>query len=153
MCVGMLVPLKSMLNWSYSHVILVKNCLARRLVDKMLHEPRSSIRPSWVGVGKHAPCRPPSPPVLILVQTGVMQHFVISPRLSLRTPATSILNLGEKGGKDCTSGPKTDKIDATFRPPTVAPNALLQFCEVGDKGRDDRIARIGRGKGTRRRND
>ena len=24
---------------------------------------------------------------------------------------------------------------------------MLHFCEVGDKGRDDRIARIGRGKG------
>ena len=144
-----------MLTWSYSHASLVKNCLARRLVDKMLHEPRSSIRPSWVGVGKHAPCRPPFPPVLILVQTGVMQHFVISPRLSLRIPpAASILNLGGNGGgKDCTSGPKTDKIDATFRPPTVAPNALLHFCEVGDKGRDDRITGIGRGKGTWRRTD
>ena len=60
---------------------------------------------------------------------------------------------GEWGGKDCTSGPKTDKIDATFRPPTVAPNALLHFCEVGDKGRDNRIAGIGKGKGTWRRND
>ena len=113
----------------------------------MLHEPRSSIPPSWVGVGKHAPCRP-LPPVLILVQTGVMQHFVISPRLSLRTPRSFNIKFGGNGGdKDCTSGPKTDKIDATFRPPTVAPNALLHFCEVGDKGRDDRIARIGRKKG------
>ena len=69
-------------------------------------------------------------------------------------PRSFNIKFGGEGGKDCTSGPKTDKIDATFRPPTVAPNALLHFCEVGDKGRDDRIAGIGKGgKGTWRRND
>ena len=126
-----------MLFWS-------KTCLTRRLVDKMLHDPRSSIRPRWVGFGKHAPCRPPFPPVLILGQDegdATFCHFAAL--IFEATPTASILNLGGEGGEDCTSGPKTGKIDATFRPSTVAPNSLLHFCEIGEKV-EDRIAGIGK---------
>ena len=100
------------------------------------------------------PVAPPFPPVLILVKKGGDATFCHFAAFIFGDPRSFNIKFGGNGGgKDCTSGPKTDKIDATFRPPTVAPNALLHFCEVGDKGRDDRIARIGRGKGTWRRND
>ena len=101
------------------------------------------------------PVAPPFPPCFNIGANGGDATFCHFAAFIFEDPRNLNIKFGGKGGggNDCTSGPKADKIDATFRPPTVAPNALLHFCEVGDKGRDDRIARIGRGKGTRRRND